>query len=448
MSALRFSICSGALALGGAALFACAEGDSIPTGAGGTGAGTESTAADTRGEGGGIGPGAGGNDACSSIIETCDGADNNCDGEIDEGCDCAQGEMQPCFTGEPMLVGVGVCAEGTQLCDGTGKWGPCEGEVLPSQETCDGDDDDCDGAVDNGFEPETCGMGACTNTVETCVDGVPQTCAPLQPPDPTEDCEGSDDDCDGMVDEGCTCVNGSTQSCYTGPMGTQGVGPCTAGTQTCAGGQWGNCNGQVVPGTEICDAIDQDCDNNVNEGSCSLPNAISSCSSASCTITSCNPGFSHCDASQTNGCETQHTGWSNGAPGEDLGDWDADAVYGTLCTGGGSCQGPIVTRTGTQGRFFTIDAVEGSGCCAYVSMRFELLVPPGADYDLFVSGSGCFADPGWQSINGTGQTESIVVWCNDDCAGANNSFTTNVEVRHYSGASCSPWTLNVYRRQC
>ena len=31
-------------------------------------------------------------------------------------------------------------------------WGPCEGQVLPTDELCNGIDDNCDGVVDNGFE--------------------------------------------------------------------------------------------------------------------------------------------------------------------------------------------------------------------------------------------------------------------------------------------------------
>jgi hypothetical protein len=431
----------------------CAESDQLTQGTGGAGASEDgaTTGAGTRGDGGSTGAssqdGGGGNNNCGTV-ELCDGIDNTCDGVIDETCDCIEGETQACFTGDPVFANVGACADGMQTCDANGKWGSCDGEVLPTTETCDGIDNDCDGATDQGFEPETCGQGVCQTSVETCADGMPQTCVPLMPPDPTEDCDGSDDDCDGMVDEGCTCINGQTQPCYTGPNGTQNVGVCVGGTQTCAGGQWGACNGQVTPGGESCDTIDQDCDGNVNEGTCNLPNSISSCAGGACSITGCNPGYSNCDASQTNGCETQHTGYSNASPGEYLGAFDADSYYGFLCDGGGTCEGPVVTRTGTRGRYFNIEANEASGCCAYVGMRFELSVPPGADYDLYVSGTGCFADPGWQSINGTGQTENIVIWCNDDCGGADNSFDVNVEVRHYGGASCQPWTLNVYRRNC
>ena len=68
--------------------------------------------------------------------------------------------------------------------------------------------------------------------------------------------------------EGCgaTCIDGSTQACYTGPASTLNVGGCHAGTQTCVGGTWGACVGEATPTAEICDEQDNNCNGIVDEG--------------------------------------------------------------------------------------------------------------------------------------------------------------------------------------
>ncbi|HET7539834.1 MAG TPA: MopE-related protein [Polyangiaceae bacterium] len=84
-------------------------------------------------------------------------------------------------------------------------------------------------------------------------------------PDGTEAlCNHLDDDCDGMVDEGCPCAIGDVQPCFLGPPARLGVGACVAGTQTCLrGGElspfWGECEGGIGPSPERCDGLDNDC---------------------------------------------------------------------------------------------------------------------------------------------------------------------------------------------
>jgi hypothetical protein len=73
--------------------------------------------------------------------EVCDGADNDCDSSVDEGCDCVVGTVEPCG------LDLGRCRPGTRTCAPEG-WGACEDAVTAVPETCNGADDDCDGEID------------------------------------------------------------------------------------------------------------------------------------------------------------------------------------------------------------------------------------------------------------------------------------------------------------
>lgn len=81
-----------------------------------------------------------------STVEICNDIDDNCNGVIDEGVSCcSDGQTRDCGTIE------GVCTMGTQTCSGD-SWGTaCTGGTQPSGEICyNGQDDDCDGTVDEG----------------------------------------------------------------------------------------------------------------------------------------------------------------------------------------------------------------------------------------------------------------------------------------------------------
>ena len=77
-------------------------------------------------------------------------------------------------------------------------------------------------------------------------------------------CNGVDDDCDGAIDEGCPCTPGAVQPCFLGAPARRGVGACVDGAQTCLRGiefapYWGDCTGGIRPDAELCDGLDNDC---------------------------------------------------------------------------------------------------------------------------------------------------------------------------------------------
>jgi Notch-like protein len=213
-----------------------------------------------------------GNETCSagvrmctggvgSSAELCDNQDDDCDGLTDESL------MRACYSGAAGTMGVGVCRGGAQSCV-AGVYGACAGEITPSTETCDNRDQDCDGSIDDGVvracytgAAGTQGVGVCRGGTQTCTAGTFGATCTGQIVPAAETCDSEDDDCDGRLDES-TGGAPLTRSCYSGTSGTAGVGTCIAGTQTCRFGAFDAvCSGQVVDTVDRCgDALDTDCD--------------------------------------------------------------------------------------------------------------------------------------------------------------------------------------------
>jgi len=208
----------------------------------------------------------------------------------------APGTVQTCaYTGPSGTNGVGACRAGYRVCNGY-SWSACSGQVTPTTEVCNNSiDEDCDGQRNDGC-PGVCtngstqscytgpagtsGVGQCKAGSQTCVNGAWGACTGEVKPASSERCGNtSDDDCDGMTNEGCVCNPGDSRTCYTGPAGTSGVGQCKSGTETCymSGSSpfWGACTGQATPTSEACDGLDNNCDGQRDEGS---PGSGASCS--------------------------------------------------------------------------------------------------------------------------------------------------------------------------
>ncbi|MBM4371226.1 MAG: hypothetical protein FJ098_06205, partial [Deltaproteobacteria bacterium] len=154
-----------------------------------------------------------------------------------------------------------ICFDGKRYhCDGSGT-----AQELPlAAELCNAADDDCDGSADEGF-----GIGtACSTTAGSCtawgelvctLDGTGTVCSAPAPEGSPETCNGADDDCDGVADEGFSlgtpCVLGSG-------------GCAAAGVMACAADGTGIvCDAEPLPlATETCNGLDDDCDGEPDNG--------------------------------------------------------------------------------------------------------------------------------------------------------------------------------------
>ena len=181
---------------------------------------------------------------------SCNGIDDNCNGQVDEG-----------YVATATTCGVGACSAAGQLTCQSGKVvNTCSpGTPAANDNTCNGTDDNCNGQVDEGYvaTATTCGVGACSAAGQlTCQSGkVVNTCSPGTPAANDNTCNGTDDNCNGQVDEG-----------FVPATTTCGVGSCAStGVQQCTNGQIVDTCSPYTPTTEVCDGSDNNCDGQVDE---------------------------------------------------------------------------------------------------------------------------------------------------------------------------------------
>ncbi len=250
--------------------------------------------------------------------ETCNGVDDNCDGQIDlTGGNPPADSIGACNVPIPPPAGAtSPCMAGTKAC--TGGVIDCVGDVGPTavSDQC-GEDSNCDGTLNNqpNFQTDVTHCGNCTTN---CLQGAVHanwgcssgTCQFLgcQPgwidlnndqqceyqctfASAQEACNGQDDDCDGQIDEGVIAPSPS-QVCGTSPLATRPE--CTTQVQVqCVTGAWqctfpaNVCNPSCSAATETCDGLDNDCDGFLNEN---VPDFNAPCASDD----GLNPGHGAC----------------------------------------------------------------------------------------------------------------------------------------------------------
>ncbi len=196
--------------------------------------------------------------------ETCNGIDDNCNGQTDEG-------VKNACSAFPQWCAEEQCNNIDDDCDGqtdeglplNACGGPC-GAPVP-EEICDGIDNDCDGLIDTNDPSYATGPdGSCPCTVEIC--------------------DGIDNDCDGLID--------TNDPDYQVPAGGCGgfpnVGQCQPGHWECGPNpDNGNrteeyCTGGVGPEPETCNGLDDDCNGEIDDvvydpSDCLVPDCQTGC---------------------------------------------------------------------------------------------------------------------------------------------------------------------------
>ncbi|MBK8692149.1 MAG: hypothetical protein IPN17_07525, partial [Deltaproteobacteria bacterium] len=273
------------------------------------------------------------------VAENCTGSSAACpaDGFTTAGTLC-RGSAGPCDPAESCTGSAAACpgnaftAAGT-LCRGsagpcdpaescTGSAAACPGNTLTAAgtvcrasagvcdvaETCNGASSACPA---DAFRPSSTVCRAsssiaacdpaesCTGSSALCPTNV-ITRAPT-----TEVCNGVDDNCSGVIDEGNP---GGGGACTTGQPGL-----CSAGTRLCSGGTL-VCNRNSAPTTEVCNGVDDNCDWTVDN-----------IASSACSPGACRSGYTYCSGSST------------------LCAWSGNSPVGTACSGG-RCDGAGTCR--------------------------------------------------------------------------------------------------------
>jgi hypothetical protein len=306
--------------------------------------------------------------------------------------------------------------------------------VRVGPETCEGTDEDCDGMIDEGLTTNAPCDGPdadqCLDDMTVCNAAGAVVCGDTSGDDDAETCNGADDDCDTMIDEGfmvaAMCDGADTDLCLEGTLACSQDGTGTV------------CSDTTTDTVELCNHADDDCDMVIDNGFdlqtdeencgecgnlCTNALGTTSCLAAHCTPV-CNNGAAECDGDPDNGCELQ----------------DTNPVCNASAVATISIAGDVpgsMSVMGTTESVVKIHVREDNVLVAPLTARIALESGTGTNYDLVVT---CFA------CGGIASDPSDTIDVGRDDAAGDRDFDVYAEVR-YNGTTpsttCAPWTLTV-----
>ncbi len=437
-------------------------------------------------------------DACVSAgMESCNGVDDDCDGEIDEGF----GLGEACDSDD-----ADACEDDQTACSSDGLDIVCLDMGAALVELCNGVDDDCqeasaDGSGDpslgadcDGPDSDLCQEGtlSCSGGMLLCSDNTAST---------TDICNNVDDDCDA------SSVDGSEDPGVGMLCDGDDEDLCNEGTLFCSGGQLA-CSDLSSTSLDLCNGIDDDCDPSSADGSenpqvalgCDGPDGdlcnegVRSCNNGDLvcsdntdtTVDLCNGVDDDCDASSADGSEDSLVGLPCDGADTDLclegttqcvssnvecSDKSGDNVE--LCNGSdddcdleidegfvrdtnpacaaftdlggvsGDVDQDILNESEGEERWYrvTIDEEYFGATSAYLSATIQLVSAASTNYDLFVYCESCDGGLAGSSTNGSGEADTVGIRRND--GSGDETFDIYIEVRFVDATACADWDLTI-----